>query len=116
MDVIDTASGPVYSLPIEEVLLADCAELVQDCSVIGLPGAAGTGQHPFAVVRLQTEAEQCTAEEVQEAANKALAGAGLTGLAGVSIARTPADFPLGPTGKVLKRELRTRFATLLTGR
>ncbi|MFJ9516707.1 class I adenylate-forming enzyme family protein [Kitasatospora sp. NPDC101801] len=116
VDVIDTASGPVYSLPIEEVLLADCAELVQDCSVIGLPGAAGTGQHPFAVVRLQAEAEQCTAEEVQEAANKALAGAGLTGLAGVSIARIPADFPLGPTGKVLKRELRTRFATLLTGR
>ncbi|KQV09821.1 MULTISPECIES: class I adenylate-forming enzyme family protein [unclassified Kitasatospora] len=116
VDVIDTAGGPVYSLPIEEVLLADCAELVQDCSVIGLPGAAGQGQLPFAVVRLQAEAAQCTAEEVQDAANKALAGAGLTGLAGVSIARTPADFPLGPTGKVLKRELRTRFATLLTGR
>ncbi|WP_457028492.1 class I adenylate-forming enzyme family protein [Kitasatospora sp. P5_F3] len=116
VDVIDTAAGPVYSLPIEEVLLADCAELVQDCSVIGLPGPAGQGQLPFAVVRLQAEADQCTAEEVQDAANKALSGAGLTGLAGVSIVRTPADFPLGPTGKVLKRELRTRFATLLTGR
>ena len=34
-------------------------------------------------------------------------------LAAVLIARTPEDFPLGPTGKVLKRELRTRFATLL---
>ncbi|MER5863031.1 class I adenylate-forming enzyme family protein [Kitasatospora sp. NPDC002040] len=116
VDVIDTAGGPVYSLPIEEVLLADCAELVQDCSVVGVPGAAGEGQRPVAVVRLQAGAGECTAEEVQEAANKALAGAGLAGLAAVSIARTPADFPLGPTGKVLKRELRTRFATLFTGR
>ena len=40
--------------------------------------------------------------------------AGLAPLALVLIARTPEDFPLGPTGKVLKRELRTRFATLLT--
>ncbi|BFV55475.1 hypothetical protein KCMC57_up05790 [Kitasatospora sp. CMC57] len=116
VDVIDTVSGPVYSLPIEEVLLADCAELVQDCSVIGLPGAAGEGQRPFAVVRLQSEAAQSTPEEVQEAANKALAATGLPGLAGVSIARTPEEFPVGPTGKVLKRELRTRFATILTGR
>ncbi|MEU1509029.1 class I adenylate-forming enzyme family protein [Kitasatospora sp. NPDC005748] len=115
VDVIDTAAGPVYSLPIEEVLLADCGELVQDCSVIGVPGSPGEGQRPLAVVRLQTEAAAATAEEVQEAANKALAGAGLATLAAVSIARTPEDFPLGPTGKVLKRELRTRFATRFTG-
>jgi hypothetical protein len=31
------------------------------------------------------------------------------------IARTAADYPLGPTGKVLKRELRTRHANLLRG-
>jgi len=36
-------------------------------------------------------------------------------LATVIVARTPEDYPLGPTGKVLKRELRTRFATLFTG-
>ncbi|MEZ5192480.1 MAG: hypothetical protein R2734_08160 [Nocardioides sp.] len=30
------------------------------------------------------------------------------------IATTTDDFPLGPTGKVLKRELRTRHAALLT--
>ncbi|MER7752563.1 class I adenylate-forming enzyme family protein [Kitasatospora sp. NPDC097643] len=113
VDVIDTADGPVYSLPIEEVLLADCADLVQDCSVIGVPGATpGEGQRPVAVVRLQEAAEGATAEEVQQAANKALAETGLAALAAVRIARTPQDFPLGPTGKVLKRELRTRFATL----
>ncbi|WP_037603597.1 class I adenylate-forming enzyme family protein [Streptacidiphilus rugosus] len=115
VDVIDTLAGPVYSLPIEEVLLADCAELVQDCSVVGVPGAPGEGQRPIAVVRLQADAARCTAEEVQEAANKALAEAGLATLAAVSVARTPEEFPLGPTGKVLKRELRTRFATLLSG-
>ncbi|MFJ9951826.1 class I adenylate-forming enzyme family protein [Kitasatospora sp. NPDC091207] len=114
VDVIDTVAGPVYSLPVEEVLLADCGDLVQDCSVIGVPGAPGEGQRPVAVVRLQADAAASTAEEVQEAANKALAGAGLAALAAVSIARTPEDFPLGPTGKVLKRELRTRFATLFT--
>lgn len=115
VDVIDTVAGPVYSLPLEEVLLADCGDVVQDCSVVGVPGPAGEGQSPIAVVRLQTEADGRTAEAVQEAANKALANAGLATLAAVIVARTPADFPLGPTGKVLKRELRTRFATLLAG-
>ncbi|MFC5665377.1 class I adenylate-forming enzyme family protein [Kitasatospora misakiensis] len=115
VDVIDTVAGPVYSLPIEEVLLADCAELVRDCSVVGVPGGAGEGQRPVAVVQLQQAAESAGAEEVLEAANKALAGAGLAGLAAVRIARTAAEFPLGPTGKVLKRELRTRLATLFTG-
>ncbi|WP_327675346.1 class I adenylate-forming enzyme family protein [Kitasatospora sp. NBC_00458] len=116
VDVIDTVAGPVYSLPIEEVLLADCAGLVRDCSVVGVPGAAGEGQRPIAVVQLQTEAEDAGAEDVLEAANKALAGAGLAALAAVRIARTAEEFPLGPTGKVLKRELRTRFATLFTDR
>jgi len=114
VDVIDTVDGPVYSLPIEEVLLADCADMVQDCSVVGVPGPAGAGQRPIAVVRLQRDAEETTAQAVREKANKALADAGLATLALVLIARTPEDFPLGPTGKVLKRELRTRFATLLT--
>ncbi|MFE6867152.1 class I adenylate-forming enzyme family protein [Kitasatospora sp. NPDC057692] len=115
VDVIDTAAGPVYSLPIEEVLLADCAELVRDCSVVGVPGAAGEGQRPIAVVQLQQDAADAAEADVQEAANKALAGAGLAVLAAVRIARTAEEFPLGPTGKVLKRELRTRFATLFTG-
>jgi hypothetical protein len=30
------------------------------------------------------------------------------------VARTTEEYPLGPTGKVLKRELRTRYAGLLT--
>jgi acyl-coenzyme A synthetase/AMP-(fatty) acid ligase len=111
VDVIDTAAGPVYSLPIEEVLLADCADVVRDCSVVGVPGAGG-GQVPIAVVQLQHGATDATDDDVRDQANKALADAGLSTLAAVRIVREPADFPLGPTGKVLKRELRTRFSTL----
>ncbi|WP_433617719.1 class I adenylate-forming enzyme family protein [Dactylosporangium sp. CA-139114] len=112
VDVIDTVDGPVYSLPLEEVLLADCAAMVRDCSVVGVP-APGGGQLPIAVVQLQAGADPGE-DELLERANKELAGAGLAPLAAVRIARTPADFPLGPTGKVLKRELRARHASLLS--
>jgi acyl-coenzyme A synthetase/AMP-(fatty) acid ligase len=112
VDVIDTTAGPVYSLPIEEVLIADCADVVQDCSVVGVPGATGEGQVPVAVVRLQADADGWTPDAILDKANKELAGAGLATLAAVRIAHTSEDYPLGPTGKVLKRELRTRFATM----
>ncbi len=112
VDVIDTASGPAYSLAIEEVLIADCAEAVLDCSVIGVPAPSGSAQVPVAVVVLQPGAGDWTGEALLEKANKELADAGLASLAAVLIARRPEDLPLGPTGKVLKRELRTRHATL----
>jgi acyl-coenzyme A synthetase/AMP-(fatty) acid ligase len=114
VDVIDTATGPVYSLPIEEVLTADCADVVADCNVVGVPAGDGPGQRPIAVVQLQAGAQDWTVEAIREKANKELAAAGLAPLAAVIIARTSEDYPLGPTGKVLKRELRTRFARLLT--
>jgi acyl-coenzyme A synthetase/AMP-(fatty) acid ligase len=114
VDVIDTVTGPVYSLPIEEVLLADCGDVVMDCSVMGVPAADGRGQRPVAVVRRQAGASDWTAEAILEKANKELAAAGLATLAAVVVARTGEDYPLGPTGKVLKRELRTRHAGLLT--
>jgi acyl-CoA synthetase (AMP-forming)/AMP-acid ligase II len=113
VDVIDTLSGPVYSLPVEEVLLADCDDVVRDCAVVGLPGPDG-GQRPIAVVQLQADATDWTAEKVREAANQALVETGLATLDAVIIARTPEDYPIGPTGKALKRELRTRHATVLT--
>jgi 3-aminoavenalumate diazotase len=109
MDVIDTIAGPVYSLAIEEVLIADCAEAVLDCAVVGVPGPAGA-QVPVAMVQLQADATDWTSEAILEKANKELANAGLASLAAVHIARTPEDYPLGPTGKVLKRELRARLS------
>jgi acyl-coenzyme A synthetase/AMP-(fatty) acid ligase len=115
IDVIDTLSGPIYSLPIEEVLIADCWDYVRDCNVVGIPGPDG-GQVPIAVVQLQAEAEAAgvTAEMVQEKANKELSAAGLSQLGAVFVARAPEDYPLGPTGKVLKRQLRAKYATLFT--
>ncbi|MET9428347.1 MULTISPECIES: class I adenylate-forming enzyme family protein [unclassified Streptomyces] len=115
VDVIDTADGPVYSLPIEEVLLADCGDVVQDCGVVGVPAAEGDGQRPIAVVRIQPGVAEPSTDALREQANKELTAAGLAPLAAVIVARDAADFPTGVTGKVLKRELRTRWATLLTG-
>ena len=60
------------------------------------------------MVRLQEDAASWTEEAILERANKELAETGLAQLAAVRIARAAEDFPLGPTGKVLKRELRTR--------
>jgi acyl-coenzyme A synthetase/AMP-(fatty) acid ligase len=115
VDVIDTLDGPVYSLPLEEVLIADCADLVQDCAVVGVPDPDG-GQRPVAVVRLQAEAAEADDARVLAAANEQLAAAGLAPLAAVRVARTAEEYPLGPTGKVLKRELRARLAGVLSAR
>ena len=112
VDVIDTADGPVYSLQLEEVLLADCADTILDCAVVGVPAANGVGQSPIAVVRPQP-GHDVTENDLRDQANKALTDHGLATLALVGVARTPGDLPLGPTGKVLKRELRTRFASTL---
>ena len=113
VDVIDTTAGPVYSLALEEVLIADCADVILDCSVVGVPAADGQGQVPIALLRLQADIADWSTEALLDKANKALANAGLAGLAAVRVG-SPQDFPLGPTGKVLKRELRTRFAGMFT--
>jgi acyl-coenzyme A synthetase/AMP-(fatty) acid ligase len=114
LDVIDTADGPVYSLPIEEILIADCDSMVQDCAVIGVPSSQGTGSVPIGVVRPTAHARGITETEALKQANQALADAGMTELEAIIIAERPDDYPTGITGKVLKRELRTRLATLFT--
>ncbi len=113
VDVIDGPFGAVYSLPIEEVLLADFAEIVLDCSVVGVPGHNGFGQRPIAIIRPQPDATIPTEDQLLTLFNERLSKSGLEQLAAMQVARRPADFPVGVTGKVLKRELRTRFATLL---
>jgi acyl-coenzyme A synthetase/AMP-(fatty) acid ligase len=113
VDVIDGAFGAIYSLPIEEVLLADCAEIVLDCAVVGVPSHNGFGQRPIAIIRPQRDAVVPAEDWLLTLFNEHLSQAGLEPLAAVQVARNPADFPVGVTGKVLKRELRTKFATLL---
>lgn len=114
VDVITTATGPVYSLPVEEVLLADCAELVLDCSVVGVPGPAGD-QRPVAVIVSQPGVTEPDGQELLDTLNKALSAANLPSLDAAVIAEDERHFPTGATGKVLKRELRERLANLLTG-
>lgn len=112
VDVIETAAGPVYSLPLEEVLLADCAGLVQDCAVVGVPGS--NGARPVASVRLQPGIKDPSEGSLLEQLNRALSAAKLPVLGGVLVARTASEFPTGVTGKVLKRALRTRLATFFS--
>ena len=82
--------------------------------MFGVPAAPAAGRSRSRWSGSRPRAEDTTEESLLETANKALAEAGLADLAAVRIARDPRDYPLGPTGKVLKRELRTRFATLFT--
>lgn len=116
-DVIHTSRGPVYSLPLEEVLIADCAELVHDCAVVGVPAPDGDGHLPVAVIRAQADSPVSArdSEKFLDAVNQKLEAAGLHPLAAVLAAESDADYPTGPTGKVLKRELRDRHAAALTG-
>jgi acyl-coenzyme A synthetase/AMP-(fatty) acid ligase len=114
VDVIDTAAGPVYSLPIEEVILADVSDWVIDCAVVGVPANNGGGQQLVATVRVQPGIDAPPASILLERVNAAVSAANLTPVAALVIARHEQDLPTGVTGKVLKRELRTRLATLFT--
>lgn len=110
-DVIHTADGPVYSLPMEEAILVGCP-VVADCAVVAVAAPdPDQGVVPFATVRLKPGASE--PPDLLHALNTALAGRDLPQLRYALIARQPEDFPTGPTGKVLKRQLRERFGTVL---
>lgn len=110
VDVIHTAHGPAYSLLMEEALLGALPAL-DDCTVVGVPDGAGA-ESPVAVLRPRDP--DADAEGLRTAAGRALAEAGLPALAAVRVARTAAEVPLGPSGKVLKRHLRLQLADALT--
>ncbi|UMP03725.1 class I adenylate-forming enzyme family protein [Amycolatopsis sp. EV170708-02-1] len=112
-DVIETAGGPVYSLPLEEVVLNETKAL--DAAVIAVADPAAPGRSVPAAVVLFGHGEVPDAEEIRASCNLALARAGLTTLAAVVVACSRSELPVGVTGKVLKRELRERHRELLTG-
>jgi acyl-CoA synthetase (AMP-forming)/AMP-acid ligase II len=114
VDVIQTSAGKVYSLPLEEVLLADCWELILDCAVVGVPDATGDGQRPVAALVLQPGIGEPTNQELLDRVNDALSAANLTPLAAVVVVHDETRFPTGATGKVLKRVLREQLVGLLT--
>ncbi|WP_326685164.1 acyl--CoA ligase [Streptomyces microflavus] len=110
VDRIRTEAGDGYSALMEEELLLAVEELA-DCSVVAAKDRGRTVA--AAIVTLRQEA---TAEDLLRRANAALDRADQPRLALLEIAPTPEAIPLGPTGKVLKRQLREKYATLETYR
>ncbi|MFH8688309.1 class I adenylate-forming enzyme family protein [Streptomyces sp. CB02115] len=110
-DVIDTADGPVYSLPIEEAILLGRPE-VADCAVVAVDAPPPLGkQVPFATVLLKPGAK--APADLLGSLNDVLRARGLTALSAAVVATEPEHFPTGATGKVLKRSLREHFADVL---
>lgn len=111
VDVIHTPEGPAYSLLMEETLLGALPGL-DDCAVVGVRDASGA-ERPVAVLR-PADPAGADAGQLRAAADKALAGAGLPALGALHVARDADEVPLGPSGKVLKRQLRRQLADALT--
>ncbi len=107
-DVVKTKGGVVYSLQTEEMLLRKF-ENISDLSVIAAPAENGFSS-AVAVVRLK-KGEQAESLALLVQFNDILATAGKRPLDAVVFGDIE-DFPLGPTGKVLKRELREQFTKL----
>jgi acyl-coenzyme A synthetase/AMP-(fatty) acid ligase len=105
VDVVHTADGPGYSVQMEELILNEVAG-VEDCTVV----AGGHGNEKVAVA-VVTGADMAP-EKVLFAANEALRANGKPELFMVEIASADGDFPLGVTGKSLKRFLRDKYQDL----
>jgi acyl-coenzyme A synthetase/AMP-(fatty) acid ligase len=110
-DAIETAEGTGYSVLMEEVLLSEISAIT-DCAVVA--GRYDDRIVPVAVVIAGVISGDSPAEagRLLAEANEALEKAGHPRIAVLDVARTPDDFPVGVTGKVLKRELRARYNDL----
>lgn len=111
VDVVQTSTGPAYSLLMEEIILACQAEIV-DCSVVGAP--YGDAHVPVAVVT--TLDEGARPEDLLRAVNAVLQSRGQPELAMLEVSGATDGVPLGPTGKVLKRELRARYSDVFASK
>jgi 3-aminoavenalumate diazotase len=105
-DEIDTGRGKVYSLPIEEAVMS-CHDDVLDVFVAGAP-AEGGAREPVAVAFVRPESG-LSAEALLGLFNERLGRKGLSALARVIVATSKEGWPVGPTGKVIKRRLHERF-------
>ena len=105
VDVVHTATGPGYSVLMEELILNEVAG-VEDCTVV----AGGYGGEKVAVAVVT--GRDVDAEKVLFAANEALRANGKPELSVVEVATGDDDFPLGVTGKSLKRFLRDKYKDL----
>ncbi|GAA1902393.1 acyl-CoA synthetase [Streptomyces sodiiphilus] len=106
-DTVQTAGGVGYSVLMEEVILNEVADVV-DAAVIA--GRRGAQTLPVAVV---TVGESRTEpRKLLTRANEVLRAAGHPPLGMLEVCRREEDFPVGVTGKVLKRNLRETYGDL----
>lgn len=108
VDVIHSAHGPVYTLPLEEIVLKQ--EGVLDTCVFGVRPRADGPEVPAAVVAPRVGARIADAESLRQILNAQLPEA--QQLSHVWLLDW-GEFPIGATGKTLKRHLRERYNILL---
>lgn len=116
-DVIRTADGPVYSLPLEEVVLLATGALDAAVFAVDDPEEPGASRPAAAVLFAEGTASSGgadrSAQALLERCNSALADRGLPPLRALLVAPDRSALPVGPTGKVLKRVLREEHRDLL---
>jgi acyl-coenzyme A synthetase/AMP-(fatty) acid ligase len=108
VDVVETESGPGYSVLMEELLMAESPAIL-DCAVVA--GSHDGRTVPVALVTT-TGGHDVDPDEILRGANEALRAAGHPELALLEVATSQDHVPLGVTGKVLKTRLRERYRSL----
>lgn len=106
VDIVHTPEGLLYSVQAEELVLNEVAG-VEDCTVVA--GVNGLDNVAIAVVT-----GDVNPEHVLAAANAASRPLGRPALAMVEVVNGDGGYPVGLTGKSLKRYLREKYADLPT--
>lgn len=106
-DVIKTKRGNVYSLPIEEVVMQSHPQVL-DTVVVGMQVDAEFSE-PMAIAHVEPDST-LTNEALLDLFNARLRERDLSTVVSVVIIKSAADWPVGASGKVLKRSLRERYA------
>jgi acyl-coenzyme A synthetase/AMP-(fatty) acid ligase len=105
IDAIPVGNGIGYSVLMEEMLLSGLPE-IHDCVVVA--GSINGETRPIALVMLHDHCTSDTADLLHKA-NTILRNNNKPELAHLDITEPGTSMPLGPTGKVLKRQLREKF-------
>ncbi|MBB5020225.1 acyl-coenzyme A synthetase/AMP-(fatty) acid ligase [Chitinivorax tropicus] len=104
VDVIRTASGPAYTLELEELVLRQCDEV--DVTVVGVPLSPRTCEMVVALIAAAPGSERERCQKVHDALRLKVPANVPVCVASLAPNST---LPLGATGKVLKRVIRERF-------
>jgi acyl-coenzyme A synthetase/AMP-(fatty) acid ligase len=104
VDAIQTRTGTGYSVQMEEVVLGALAD-IDDCAVV----AGNERGEAVAVAVVRCASAEREPADLLARANLALREARLPELRLLEVAENDDDFPVGVTGKVLKRHLRARY-------